>query len=218
MGVGSPRRQHALAGGGLASVVRRAVDVHRQLGSTIGLLGERAVWAPHVLADADANLHPTDDVQLERVGGVARGEVAGLVEHGIVRQQALAIRAQDPSAGAHRGGVEEVAVLLHEPNHGSAVPRHCGELGEGDFVVGDEARLENEVLRRVAGCRQLREGDEVAARRLGPFVGVDEQRQVAVDVADHRIQLGQRDAQHGHNVEANSRSPQEGCAAARRLR
>ena len=203
MGVGSPRRQHALAGGGLASVVRRAVDVHRQLGAAIGLMGQRAVWAPHVLADADADLHPTDDVELERVGLVAGREVAGLVEHGVVRQQALAVRAEDPSAGAHRGGVEEVAIRLHEADHRGAVAGDGGELGERDLVVGDEARLEDEILRRVAGRRQLREGDEVAARRLGPLVGVDEQRQVAVDVADHRVQLGQRDAQHGHDGEAN---------------
>ena len=63
--------------------------------------GQRAVRAPDVLADADADLDAADDVQLERVGLVARREVAGLVEHGVVRQQALAVRAEDLALGAH---------------------------------------------------------------------------------------------------------------------
>ena len=100
VGVGGAGRQHPLAVGGLAAVVRRGVDVHRQLGAAVGLHGERAVGAPHVLADADADLDPADLVQLERVGLVPGREVAGLVEHGVVGQQALAVRADDLAARA----------------------------------------------------------------------------------------------------------------------
>ena len=178
------------------------VDVDRQLGPAVGLDGERAVGAPHVLADADTDLDAADLVQLQRVGLVAGREVAGLVEDGVVGQEALAIGADDLAAGADGGGVEEVAVLLDVADDRRAVACAGGELAEHGGVVGDEARLEHEVLRRVAGDRQLGEGDEVAARRVGAVVGVDEEGEVAVEVADGRVELGQRDPNDRHAINA----------------
>ena len=201
MGVGGTRRQHLLAVRGLAAVVRRAVDVDGQLGAAVGLHRERTVGAPDVLADRDADLDAADDVQLERVGLVARREVAGLVEHRVVRQQPLAVRAEHLAPGAHGGGVEQVAVLVDEADDGRAVAGAGGELAEGGLVVGDEPGLHHEVLGRVAGDRQLGEGDDVAPGRVGPVVGVEQLGQVAVDVADGRVELGQRDPQHGHRDE-----------------
>ena len=198
VGVGGTRRQHLLAGGGLAAVVRRAVDVDRQLGAAVGLHRERTVRAPDVLADRDADVDATDDVQLERIGLVARREVAGLVEHGVVRQQPLAVRAEDLSVGAHGRRVEQVTVLVDEADDGRTATRPRRQLAERSLVVGDEAGLHDEVLGRVPGDRQLGEGDDVASRGFGPVVGVEQLRQVAVDVADGRVQLGQRDTQDGH--------------------
>ena len=201
VGVGGARRQHLLAVGGLAAVVRRAVDVDGQLGAAVGLHRQRTVRAPDVLADRDADVDAADDVQLERIGLVARREVAGLVEHGVVRQQPLAVRAEDLAAGAHGRRVEQVAVLVDEPDDGRAAAGAGGQLAERGLVVGDEPGLHHEVLGRVAGDRQLGEGDDVAPGRVGLVVGVEQLGQVAVDVADGRVQLGQRDAQHGHRDE-----------------
>ncbi len=180
-------------------MVRRGVDVDRQLGATVGLHRQRPVRAPDVLADADPDLDAADDVQLERVGLVARREVAGLVEHGVVREQPLAVRAEDLALGADRGGVEQVAVLVDEPDHGRAVPGTGGELGQRGLVVGDEARLDHEVFRRVPGDRQLREGDDVATGFLGAVVGIDQLGHVAIEIADGGVELRQRDTHHGHN-------------------
>ena len=202
VGVGGAGGQHPLAVGRLAAVVRRGVDVDRQLGAAVGLHGERTVGAPHVLADADADLDAADLVQLERIGLVAGREVAGLVEDGVVGQETLAVGADDLAAGADGGGVEQVAVLVDVADDGGAVARAGGELGQRGLVVGDEAGLEHEVLGRVAGDRQLGEGDDVAAGGVGPVVGVDEQGEVAVEVADGRVELGQRDAQDGHVINA----------------
>ncbi len=138
-GIGGTRGEHALARVRLAGVERRAVDVDVQLGATGGLLGQRAGGAPDVFADADAHLHPTDDVQLVRVAGVAGREVALFVEHGVVRQQALAVGAQHLATGAHRGGVVEVAIGGDIAHHRSAAPGVSGHLGERGEVVGDEA-------------------------------------------------------------------------------
>ena len=109
------------------------------------------------------------------------------------------------ATGAHGGGVEQVAVLVDEADDGGAVARAGGELGEGGLVVGDEAGLEHQVLGRVAGDRQLGEGDDVAAGGVGPVVGVDEQGEVAVEVADGWVELGQGDAQDGHDINATFR-------------
>ena len=138
VGVGGARRQHLLAVRGLAAVVRRAVDVDGQLGAAVGLHGERAVGAPDVLADADADLDAADRRRARGVGLVARREVAGLVEDGVVGQQPLAVRAEDLAAGAHGGGVEQVAVLVDEADDRRAAPRAGGQLAEGGLVVGDE--------------------------------------------------------------------------------
>ena len=128
--VGRPGGEHPLAVGGLAAVVRRGVDVDGELGPAVGLHGERTVGAPDVLADADADVDAADHVQLQRVGLAARREVAGLVEHGVVRQQALAVGAEDPPVGAHGGGVEQVEVLVDVAEHGDAAPGAAGQAGQ----------------------------------------------------------------------------------------
>ena len=189
----------------LAGVERRAVDVDVQLGTTGGLLGERAGGAPHVLADADAHLHATDDVQLVRIVVVAGREVAGLVEHGVVGQQPLAVGADHLAAGAHRGCVVEVAVGVDEADHGSAATSARRQLAEGDQVVGHEPRLQHQVFGRVAGDRQLGERDDVAPGRLGLVVRGADLGHVAVEVADRRVDLGQGDAQSSHSLRLSVR-------------
>ncbi len=171
--VGGPRRQHPLAVRGLAAVVGRGVDVDGELGAAVGLHGERSVRAPDVLADADADLHAADDVQLERVGLVARREVAGLVEHRVVGQQALAVGAEHPAVGADRRGVEQVEVGVDEADDGRAAAGvRRPAAARAASVSATNAGLEHEILGRVAGDRQLGEGDDVAAGGLGLVVGV----------------------------------------------
>jgi hypothetical protein len=70
---------------------------------------------------------------------------------------------------------------------------------------GDEAWLEQQVLGRVSGERQLGKKDDVGCggaglRQAGPDLGG-----VAVDVADREVELGQCDSQHGHGRARGSR-------------
>jgi hypothetical protein len=179
---------------------RRTVDVDVQLGATGGLVGQRAGGAPDVLADADAHLHPTDHVQLVRVAGVAGREVALFVEHRVVRQQALAVGAQHLAARAHRSRGVEIAIGGDIAHHRGTAPGVGGHLGERSEVVGDETRLQHEILRRVAGDGQLGEGDDVAPGCLGLVVRGADARDIAVEIADLRVDLGECDAQPGHPV------------------
>ena len=136
-----------------------------------------------------------------------RREVASLVEHGVVRQQALAIRADDLAVGAHRRRVVEVAIGVDEADDRRAATGVRGDLGQRLEVVGDEPGLQHEILRRVPGDGQLGEGDDVAAGRLGLVVGGDDLGDVALEVADRRVQLGESDPQAGHSVKASDQPP-----------
>ncbi len=146
--VGGPGGEHPLAVRRLAEVVGRGVDVDGELGAAGGLFGERPVGAPDVLADADAHLDATDEVELHRVGLVPRREVASLVEDGVVGQEALAVGADHPATAADRRRVEQVVVGVDVADDGGAAPGVLGQLGEGGFGVGDEPWFEHQVLGR----------------------------------------------------------------------
>ena len=133
------------------------------------------------------------------VGLVARREVAGLVEHRVVRQQTLAVGAEHAAVGADRRGVEQVEVGVDEAEHRRAPTGVPGEPHERRLGVGDEPGLEHEILRRVAGDRQLGERDDVAAGGLGEVVGVQDLGDVAVEVPDGGVELGERDSENRHH-------------------
>ena len=157
---------HPFPPGVLLPVVRRAVDVDAELGTAGGLCGERPERRPDVLADRDPDLGSGDHVQRERLVVAPGRERARLVEHGVVGKQPLVVRADHVTVHAHRGGVVDVAVGVDETDHGRALAGVGGEAFERGPVVGDEARLEHEIFRRVPGDRQLGKGDDVAARRV----------------------------------------------------
>src|SRR3712207_8006080 len=78
---------------------------------------------PSVLAHGDADPGAGDLEQLQWVGDVAGGEVPGLVEHGVVGQEALVVDAGDVAAGTHGGGVVQVEVGVDEAHHRAAATR-----------------------------------------------------------------------------------------------
>ncbi len=144
-------------------------------------------------------LTPADDEQLEWIGLVTRREVAGLVEHRGVGQQALAVRADDLAVRAHRRGVVEVAVLIDETDHCGAPAGSSGELRQRLDVVGDEPRLQHQVFWWIPGGRQLGKRNDVAAGGLGPVVRVEHLGQVPVEVTHGRVELSEPHSQHRHD-------------------
>src|SRR4030095_12111760 len=65
-------------------------------------------------------------------------------------------------------------------------------------VCLDEGRLEQEVLGRIAGDRQLGEGHQGGAERARPLDRVHDHADVAIEIADRGIDLTQGDAQAPH--------------------
>ena len=155
-----------------------------------GLLAWGAARVPDVLADAQA-----DEVTayLENRGARALAEVAILVEDTVVRQVALVIAVQNLAARGDGAGVVEVSVEVDETDRRRHPFRHpARELLQSVQVVPDEARPEEQVLRRVTGRGQLRESDDLGAAldRLGE--GVRRLLHVPPHVAYDCVDLGQR--------------------------
>ena len=197
--VGGASAEHAFTLERLAGVERRCVDVDAEFGTGSCLFGNRAERAPDVLTDRDADLHAADHVQLQRIGLVTGREVARLVEDGGIGEQALVVPADDVTVRAHGRGVVEVPALVDEADHGGASAGPCCELRQHGQVVGHESGLEHQILRRIAGDGQLREHHDVASGGVGAVVGIDQLRQVPVEVAHGRVELGERHSQHRHD-------------------
>ena len=159
--VGRPSADHRLSRRALSVVVRRTVDVDEHLRTVMGFPRHRARGEPAVFAYGQPDPNP---VQLDDRAGVAGLEVALLVEDAVVRQEDLVIDGRDLAVVQERGGVEEITVLVDKPDHGGDVRGGPGDHAELREVVADECRLEDEVLGRIAGDRQLRKADDVGAR------------------------------------------------------
>ena len=149
-----------------ARVVRRRVDVDDELGAARGLGDDRPGRAPRVLADRDADAHAADDEQ--RAVDGRRREVALLVEHRVVRQQVLAVDALHLAVRADRGRVGEVAAGLGEADDRGEPAGARGQLLERLGRLGHERRLQQQVLGRVPGERELGERDRGRRRPRRP--------------------------------------------------
>ena len=170
----------------LVPLERRAVQHHQQLRAARAEV-RRHPRPPHVLADH----HPQPGAaKLDRLGQRPGGEHPLLVENAVVRQVVLRSHGRDVAAVQQQRRVMESA--LPSPGRADQQRRAVvgGVGGERPRRLLDpllEGTLQHQVLRRVAGQRQLAEHQQVlaargAAQRADPL-------DVAVDVADHRIDL-----------------------------
>ena len=112
------------------------------------------------------------------------------------------------------GGVGDVIIHRNAAHNDGDVPRGSGNAPDGGDVVRQKRGLEQQILRRIAGHGQLREGYQVGAG--GPrIIGQgDDAVGVAGYVADGGVELGQsqaEDARHNAGIIApavNTMAPQ----------
>ena len=154
--------------------------------------GDRARRRPDVLADRHPHQGPADPEEL--VAAPSRGEPALLVEDAVVGQQPLVVDADDPAPGADGGGVGQgrrqgagrpaLEAAAARPDARTRRRRRsrprprtrrlaAATSLQGGQVVGHEARLQEQVLGRVAGDGQLGEDAEVGPGRAGRPEGVE---------------------------------------------
>ena len=160
------------------------------------LVGQRRPGLPDVLADRQADGHAVD---LDRRPARAGLEVAQLVEDAVVGQVQLAVDRLHRAVGEHGGGVVDVVGPLGVADDRDDPLDAGGDPLQRGARVGEEVLLEQQVLGRVAGERQLGEDDELRARRArrGDLAG--DLRLVAGDVADDGVDLRERDRAAGRS-------------------
>ena len=189
--------EHALAGGELARVVGRAVDVDDDLRAGLPLQGHGAEGVPDVLTDVHADGDAADGVDGADAAGA---EVAVLIKDAVVGQVDLVVDAHELAVAGEGGGVVDlVALAVHKADDDGDAPGGGDDLIEGGEVVADEGGLEEQVLGRVAGEHELGEGDEVGLPLAGLLDAAQDDAGVAGDVADGGVHLrqGQSKGPHG---------------------
>ena len=133
--------------------------------------------------------------------GRAGLEVALLVEDAVVGQVDLAVDRVHGAVGEDGGGVVDVLGALGKADDGDEPARVGGQLAQRRRRVGEEVLLEQQILGRVAGERELGKQDELGA---GIARGADPRADalgVAFDVADGGVHLAQGEA-HARIVSA----------------
>jgi hypothetical protein len=154
-------------------------------------VGRGRAGLPHVLADgrADQRLAVLEQDQV-----AAGSEVAVLVEDAVVRQEALAVDRLHLPAREDETGVEEVAVEVgraHEHGRAACLTR---DLLDAALGGAHEAGTQQQVLRRIAGDRKLREEDEIGSVRFRVGEVAENHVAVALEVSDDRVDLGKGEA------------------------
>ena len=87
------------------------------------------------------------------------------------------------------GCVVQVTVEVDESDGGRTVTGPGRHRRQSLEVVLDESRLEHQILRGVAGDRQLGEHRQIGSGLLGVAQQLDHLRHVAIEVAHRRVDL-----------------------------
>ena len=190
----------------------RSVDVQDDLWTRALVFIERRVVVPGVLADRETELRRC---QSDGARSGPRHEVPLLVEDAEVGKLDLVVTLLDMAvADQRRGIVQPLLRTVHEPDHDRARRAGCGSrqrIERGQVVI-DESASQDQVLGGVAGDRELREADQVGALVRGPRRPLHHACDVAVEIADGRVQLAECDANH----ERSLRDPTTGTRGAER--
>ena len=174
-----PGGQHLLTKPALAHVEGGGVDVHDQFSASGRLSAGRSLRQPDVFT----NVHPhRRTVQDHKRDAPARVKIAALIEHAIVRQIPLTIGGHQPAIGDDGRRIVQLVpagwhdhrmvrpqlgdpALSHIPDHGRHALTMADHLLKPPGVVLEEARLQEQILRRIACDGEFGERHQV---RLGP--------------------------------------------------
>ena len=184
--------------GGRQVAARGRRDVDEDLGAVEGQeLGHREV--PEVLADGDPEADP--EIGRRRPQHVAGREEPPLVEQPVRRQEQLAMDVTD-LAVLEQGRRDEQAVVgrfLHERDDGRQAIGRRQQLAQ-PRVVEAHRHLAREILQLIPGQPELGEDDQLCPAGPGLAQEFMVPREVLVEGAQARCDLGQRDADLPHGL------------------
>ena len=177
----------------LVEVAGRGVENEQQFGASLaGKFG--SAFFPNIGTDIDTAAHA---IQRDDAGFGALLEVALLVEDFVVWQAHLAIgrgalAVFDDSSRVVAGTV----VFFRIPDdHGNAVDAGS-QVVESPVAGPVEIRAQQQVFRRIAAQRQLRRQQHMSAAGLGLGGALDDAFDVARQITDGGVELGNGDTQH----------------------
>ena len=184
--------EHHLPLDALAGVVGRGREVEDQGRSGERLCAGRWAGLPDVLADGQ-----TDPVrsEIDQAGAGAGREVALLVEDAVVWEVDLVVDAVEAAVGEDGGRVVDGVGPFGEADDGDDPHGERGQPLEGGGGVPEEVVLEEEVLGRVSGDRELWKGDELGSGVASVFDAGGDLSLVCGDVADRRVHLAEGEAE-----------------------
>ena len=185
-----PRRQHRFAILGLAHVERRCGEVDDELRSCGRKVGG-GLGLPDVLADRETDLQLPEHEHEALLAGV---EVPRLVEDAVVRQQPLAVQRPDLAVGADGTDIGELVVERpRRPDERHDVGAGRRDLARRLLCGPDERWTQQQVLGRVRGYGELGRDEHIRSGRSCLGERGEDPLTVAVEVADYRIDLCQRE-------------------------
>ncbi len=191
----APLAQHLQPLLALAGVIGRGVEIDQQLRAGLGRPRHRP-RQPDILADGHADPHPG---HRHHRRGLARHEVALLVEHAVIRQPLLVIRRPHRAAVQHHGGVAQAFRRRQgAADNGGDAPNPVAQPLQRGLHLGDEAGTQQQILRRIAGDGEFREDDQIGPQAVAGFGGGgDNLVGIALNIADQEIELGHDDPEEG---------------------
>ena len=192
-----PLPEHPLTLDTLAPMIGRPGQVDDELRAASDgrpLAGSTGI--PEVLANRHPNPHAG---QVDHHGIVASSKVSLFVEDGVVGQEMFPVGRGHRAVGQHCGRIVQVLGQCRKPHEYHGVGDRLGKLS---YCVGcrlGEARIEQEIFRRVTGDRQLRKHRQIGALLDGPGGQLLDALEVAGEIADREVRLAQ-----GHSERAVS--------------
>jgi hypothetical protein len=147
-----------------------------------------SICAPAAFANQQAD---TDAVQLDDAAVLPRLEIALLVEDEVVRQLLLVVvREQLAVANQRSGVVDDVIGVVGIADHHRHAIHFAAYALQRRCYLALHSFVEQQVFRRIARQRQLREEHKIRLQPVASFrSSIDHALRVAADVADEQIQL-----------------------------
>ena len=112
-----------------------------------------------------------------------------LVEDPVVREELLAVHAAHRAVRADERGIGEIAVECRAADERDCLRARARDLVDGLARSVQEPRPQEEILRRVAGDRELGQDDDVGPGALCLPHGAHDLLDVPVEISDDDVQL-----------------------------
>ena len=148
------------------------------------------MFRPNIFANSHADFFAA---RIKRFGPTSRLEVAVFIEHIVSGQERLMGFANRFAFLEQSSGVmKRLAapfIAINETDKQGHVPHPRMKLLEDLKILWDEARLKDEILRRVSGNGQLRGEDQFRPGTGKTFIRAQDQLKIAVQISDGRVNL-----------------------------